>query len=238
MFYDAKEVKVKGKGKDGFQKVEVSLADRYLAELFTVEKPEGLLNPAEKTFNGEFDGINDPSTHLSIYKIKEPKGFKFGEIENIGVENQFGTHVIDIKKPKLLLVPAAKRLPDDPDPDPLQPPDNASHRVDHYLCYDVKESKDFPKFSKLTALVLDQFLSDPLMLEVKKPKLFCTPVDKNGEGIKFPDDDLLCYDAKPAKGEPKFKKIKGIEVADQFGLLELEVKKEQRFCVPSLITQP
>ena len=36
-----------------------------------------------------------------------------------------------------------------------------------------------------------------------------------------------------ATGEPKFEKVKGIHVNNQFGPLQLDAKKEKELCVPS-----
>ena len=71
-------------------------------------------------------------------------------------------------------------------------------------------------------------------MDVKKPKWLCNPVDKNGEGIANPDDHLLCYKVKPAKGEPKFDKVKAIHINNQFGPLQLDAKREKELCVPSV----
>ena len=39
---------------------------------------------------------------------------------------------------------------------------------------------------------------------IRDPFLFCNPVDKNGEGIRNPDDHLACYRALPSGQPPTF----------------------------------
>ena len=58
-------------------------------------------------------------------------------------------------------------------------------------------------------------------------------MDKNGEGIKNDDTHLMCYQAKPATGQPKHVKVLGIHVNNQFGPEQLDTVKEEGLCVPS-----
>lgn len=43
----------------------------------------------------------------------------------------------------------------------------------------------------------------------------------------------MCYQAKPATGQPKHVKLLGIHVNNQFGPEQLDTVKEEEFCVPS-----
>ena len=65
-------------------------------------------------------------------------------------------------------------------------------------------------------------------MKVKKPVRLCVPVDKESEGIKNPDNHLMCYKVKREK-----KKLEGIHVNNQFGPLQLNTKKVMELCVPS-----
>jgi hypothetical protein len=58
-------------------------------------------------------------------------------------------------------------------------------------------------------------------------------VDKEGEGIKNDAAHLMCYQAKPAEGQPKHVKVLGIHVNNQFGAEQLDTIKEEELCVPS-----
>jgi hypothetical protein len=66
---------------------------------------------------------------------------------------------------------------------------------------------------------------------VKKPSLFCNPVDKNNEGIVNAADHLTCYTVKGPKLQKQDRPK--VEIANQFGTLELEVQKPFLLCVPS-----
>jgi hypothetical protein len=108
-----------------------------------------------------------------------------------------------------------------------------SSGIDHFKCYKAKDLKN-PKFVSTTVSLSDQFGINDGPFDVKKPSLFCNPADKNGEGILNPLDHLTCYQVKGPKllkdDRPK------VEVANQFGTLQLEVQKPFLLCVPSTKT--
>jgi ELWxxDGT repeat protein len=239
----------------------VLLEDRFETKAFEVKKPVGLCAPADK--NGE--GRLDPATHLRRYQIKEAKRScaetapmnvgqacaaeadcggaagtrhcqataKHEKQTSVQVDNQFGTVFLDTVKPDRLLVPAAKALEG-----PVAPPDPGTHGVDHVKCYKVKITPGSHRFTPIEGVaVADQFTGEtPKRFDLKKPVRLCTPAKKNQEGIKNPTAHLLCYQAKPAKGEPKHTAVKGIFVSDQFGPQQLDTVKEDEFCVPSTMT--
>jgi hypothetical protein len=98
--------------------------------------------------------------------------------------------------------------------------------LEHFQCWQVKDLKN-PKFEKREGLLLDdQFASGTVY--VKKPFLICTPADKNGEGINNPTVHQCCYKIKGAKLDPPA----NVEIEDQFGTLQLEVKKAKFLCQP------
>jgi polyhydroxybutyrate depolymerase len=102
--------------------------------------------------------------------------------------------------------------------------------IDHFKCYKAKDLKS-PKFAATTVALNDQFGINDGDFDVKKPSLFCNPVNKNNEGIVNAADHLTCYTVKgpklPKQDRPK------VEVANQFGTLQLEVQKPFLLCVPS-----
>ena len=81
--------------------------------------------------------------------------------------------------------------------------------------------------------IQDQFLSAPRLFDLKKVARLCTPVDKNGEGIKNPDRHLLCYKALAVPRQPLQPQPTGVQVSDQFGERTVNVKKVAEFCVTS-----
>jgi len=96
--------------------------------------------------------------------------------------------------------------------------------VDHFKCYKIKVIDD--QQSRNTVSLEDQFVNNEF--KVGKPKMFCNPVDKNGEGINNPDNHLMCY-----KIKDNFKQ-KNIHTHDQFGPETLDIKKLKELCVPSM----
>ena len=221
--YKTKDVKDSEK----FEKFTVTLSDQFnpTREL-TVEKTYRLFNPIDK--NDE--GLDDTVSHMIGYKIKEPKGEpKSEKLSGVLVSNQFGDIILDVKKPKLLLVPSAKDHFEVPEAlDPVL--------INHFTCYDVKETKHTPKFDKRDATIYDPNFASTVVYEVKKPKMLCIPTEKTHDGmtspILSPDDNLLCYDTKKDKGEPKFEKL-NVFTNNQFGSDEHKIYKVEDLCVPS-----
>ena len=61
----------------------------------------------------------------------------------------------------------------------------------------------------------------------KRADSYCTPVDKNGEGIVNPDNTLTCYQIRSEKLAQE------IVIDNQFGEQTFQLKKSKRLCVPS-----
>ena len=104
----------------------------------------------------------------------------------------------------------------------------------------MKVTHGTPNFPKPTTVVGRRTSSTapPKSLALKKPRHLCTPVDKNGEGIKNPDVHLLCYQSRPARGERRHVRRTGLYINNQFGPLRLNTIKEGEFCIPSTKTLP
>jgi hypothetical protein len=97
----------------------------------------------------------------------------------------------------------------------------ASTVLDHFKCYKAKGASP-----NVAVDLEDQFGVEPEVL-VEQPKLFCNPVDKNGEEIRNPAAHLTCYKIN-ADGENR-----DVVVENQFGGQTLEVEKPKLLCVPS-----
>ena len=106
----------------------------------------------------------------------------------------------------------------------------AQFNLDHYKCYKAKDLKN-PKFEKTTVALTDQFAINDGNFEAKKPFLFCTPVDKNEEGIINVVDHLTCYKVKG----PKLAKNDrpNVQIVNQLGTVKLNAIKPFLLCVPS-----
>jgi hypothetical protein len=210
------------KGGDGFEAPpDLTLVDAFETRETDVLGPKALCNPA----NLAGEGVGDAATHLESYAIKSDE--KHEKVVGFRVDNRFGELSLDTIKEDRLLVPSAKGLAEPPGP-------LGATLVDHFKCYKAKVTKGTPKLPKGTQIaVADQFGEAARTLDVKKPKHLCLPVDKNGEGIQSPDSLLVCYQAKPSKGEPKHVKRSGVLLDNQFGTEQLDTVKEEELCVPS-----
>jgi hypothetical protein len=213
--------------------LQATLADQFEADkLYDIEKPRGICNPVDK--NGE--GIVDAVTHLTPYDVQAAAGEPAHvPVESVRLLSQFGEITVNTIKEERVLLPANK----DADGGPVTVPQSQAHEVDHYKCYRVRVAPGSPPFPKdLQVTLEDQFETPAKLYDVKKPRLLCNPVDKNGEGIKKPDGHLACYRVRPASGEPKHVRRVGVSTADQFVIHKIDTKKEELLCVPSLKNPP
>jgi len=104
--------------------------------------------------------------------------------------------------------------------------------LDHYKCYQGKDLKN-PKFVKMIGVETDDQLATNELVDVKKLKFVCTPVDKNGEGINTPSAHLACYQLKA----PKFADPRpSVEVSTQFQVSRFQLKKGKLLCLPATKT--
>ena len=89
---------------------------------------------------------------------------------------------------------------------------------DHYLCY--RAVKQFP-FVQTTKALTDQ-LGGPLTFNVQRVVSLCNPVDKNGEGVTYPQVHQEGYLIKAPPSAPKFVRRDHVTV-DQFGRRTLTI---------------
>ena len=205
----------------------VALVDALLGRTVEVRKVRGFCTPAAA------DGLAvvDPDLHLTDVQIKGPLPVPR---HALGVVNRLGALLLDVSKPDVLLLPTSQGT-DVPPP----PPDPRLHAVDHYQCYRVRPSAGAPRFpAGMRVAIEDQFTSPSRVLEVRKPRRLCLPVDKNGEGIKNPGGHLLCYQVRAASGQPRPARQASLALAHQFGSLRLATTRETDLCVPSVVDFP
>jgi hypothetical protein len=176
-----------------------------------------ICTPADK--NDE--GVDNPLVHLKVYRVQGPHLRRTG----VEVTNQFGTFLFDTRGTESLMVPAAKTIAPDPAP---QPPDPATHQVDHYRCVRIRPSAgSAPLPAGLTVTVEDQF--GTRQAAIKRATKLCVPTDKNGEGIERPDLHLTCYKITPTPETV----VTGVQIADQFGNDVHRLNGEDELCLPS-----
>lgn len=202
--------------------VGLSVSDRFgsgSVDLNAGKRVKRLCNPADV----DSDATTPPDVpdHLVGYVISA-RTPQFTPVTKQTVVNVFGTIVVKVVRPVLLLVPGAKSL--DAPPQPITP------AIDHFQCYTVKGAKA----RHFNISVLDQFGS--LRLDVKRPSRLCTAVDKLGEGILDSFANLLCYTVKPSAGVKAFHGPTGpVYVDNQFGPDTLEVNHGRELCIHSLV---
>ncbi len=205
------------------------LVDAFEDARFTARKLALYCAPADK--NDE--GISNAAIALTSYQIKlAPGSTPFRRRTTLAVTNQFGMLVVDALKPDTLLVPTAQGSGGTTPP----PPDPAAHNVDHYTCYKIRVSAGAPRFPHgVQASVADEFTSPAKRLDLRKPAHLCVPVDKDDAGLKNPAGYFLCYQVRPAVGEPPHVRRLGVSIDNDLGPLTLDTKREQELCVPSVL---
>jgi hypothetical protein len=201
----------------------VNLVDQFETTDVDATRTRHLCTPTDK--NGE--GTVDTVTHLKRYFIRAlPGSPRHTPQTNIRVRNQLGELRVDTIRAEFLLVPANKGLLSPP-----APPVPSAHNVDHYKCYKIRITAGTPRFpERVFVTVADQFVGTPRTARVKKPRRLCTPVEKNGEEVKNPTGHFMCYQIVV---RPKHPRQRGVYVADQFGVEQVDTVKEQELCIPS-----
>jgi hypothetical protein len=193
-----------------FANVSRTVQDQFGTATMEIRTPIELCNPTNK--NGE--GIIDPTDHLVAHKVKGPR---FTKRLNQTVVDQFGTLLLDVKRPNLLMVPTSK------DGVAPVPP------LDHFQCYKVGKSKGAAKFVRRSVTVANQFESTTV--ELLKPARLCAPANKNNEDPTAPShpEHLLCYKTKGSKlGQQTH------TITNQFGTRSALIIRRQELCVPAL----
>jgi hypothetical protein len=95
---------------------------------------------------------------------------------------------------------------------------------DHYKCY---KTRNFgARFEQREVNLADELAT--VAASVRKPRRFCNPADKNGEGIDDPTAHLMCYKIK----EPRLNR-QDVAMEDQFGLQTLTVKRAETLRAPA-----
>jgi hypothetical protein len=199
----------------------VVLTDQFGTQRVNVVRPDAFCNPADR--DGE--GIGDPSVHLTCYKIRDVRKDEFPAFmrQRVEASDQFGAHTLLLRKIRSLCLPSSKSPAGEiPGPPPTS--------LDHFKCYTTRQLGT--KFDSRQVILTDQFNTE--RVNVVRPEAFCTPVDKNGEGIADPSVHLTCYKIRDVRGDefPRFSERR-IAEGDQFGTRSLRVEEPRALCLPS-----
>jgi hypothetical protein len=96
---------------------------------------------------------------------------------------------------------------------------------DHFQCYEIDKQT---KLATLPVVSLnDQFGFREKVKLKNKAKLYCTPVDKNGEGIVDLDSTFTCYNVDNAKNDHD------LTVGNSFGEQQFSINNSKLLCMPS-----
>ena len=98
--------------------------------------------------------------------------------------------------------------------------------ADHFQCYDVRKSTRLDSHPEVS--LNDQFGFRDGVQVGRKVEAFCTPVDKNGEGVINTDNILTCYSTRENWLRQE------VVVQNQFGEHTLILKNSELLCVPSI----
>ncbi len=198
----------------------ISVVDRFGASTVNAYRQKRFCAPADK--NGEDPGAPNEPIHLLGYAIKQTAPVTL-PVRNVLVTNQFGTILVDLLRPDLLMVPTNKSLVA-----PVANPPPLPGTVDHFKCYSISRAA---KFSAKGIDVTDQFGSR--INDIKKPTRLCVAANKNNEGIVNPAAELLCYQAK-SPTRPRFVGPAPIFINNQFGPDSIALTRLTELCVPSV----
>jgi hypothetical protein len=212
------------KGAPKFATTTVAVTDELQTRPLDVKMPKMVCAPVDLGA-----GLIDPDTSLLAYEVRAVKGSTYSPGAGVEVLDGLGELYVDTKpQPQFLLVPTAT----DPDADPA-PPDPAEHALDHYRCHKTKTSEGHAPLPSGLQIALQGQASGPALLDVKKARHLCEPVDALGVEIKHAGNHLMCYQVRRARGEPKSGKIASLRVSNQFGAAALDTVKEFEICLPA-----
>lgn len=201
------------KGTSRFVRRTVGLADQFEAVNTRAHFVNALCNPVDK--NDE--GILDSTAHLTCYSTTDDRLAPFVGREVI-VRNQFGEQHLRVRRPFRLCVPSIRNgVP-------------STLGIDHFRCYKARFKVDSPLFVERVVKLTD---ADGTRHVLVRPDVrFCTPVDKNGEGIDDVSAHLTCYRLMHVAEPPPFIR-QNVTMTNQFGNIQLTPNRFPHLCVPS-----
>jgi hypothetical protein len=199
----------------------VPVADRFGERAGELRQPVHVCAPA--TMGGI--EARDPSTFLVTYqqkKVTPPPGAP--------MRVRLGVTPVDLVKPALAAAPAAT------DPTATPPaPDPATHDVNHYQCWDAKQSNEVPPNEVDDAFTIIDAYGGPRTWIMKRLVRVCAPAQVDGADIERSRDGLACFRARRTTLQPKPTLPRGLRVRDEFGTLTVDLTREDMFCLPASI---
>ena len=191
----------------------------------------GLSDPEAMTVTGSMSATIEASitytfepaaTHFACYGALAAEPFARGDVTLV---DQFREATVTVTRVMGLCNPA--------DTNGENP--GAENSPDHLVAYAIAQSVP-PKFTPVFGIeVEDQFgtwrldaLTPDRLLVPGAKSLSAPPDPPEAPGV----DHFVCYTVQTSAGAPKFARIRGVSVVDQFGMREVDLAKPSRLCNP------
>jgi hypothetical protein len=194
-------------------------------------KIEWLANPVRKVSKGNPHEIHDPKeVHLTGWKMEfKPKPKAAGKVTVINQLTSDDGEEWELGLPDYLLVPAAKTEKKISDDDFKK---DYESKIDHYLCYKVKDGKKFHPDLTLEDQI-DKIQGKPEKITDLKPKFLGVPVRKgDAKDYVHRDAHLAIYEIERDQRRPAVSV--SYTTRDQFSTQKaLNIKQSRYLAVPS-----
>jgi len=202
-------------------------------ELHEVEQ---FCNPVDK--NGE--GIFDPATHLTCYKVKKPVSSTKADVTST---DQFGDLGLSVKRGRTqICVPSDAVAVVDPTPTPVGSPTPTATPaplppLEQFELYKVKKARGASRFERREVDLVDEFRdqyitddnADEVTVKLTRTMNLGAPTAEFYKDIVNPLTHLTCYKVQA----PRFRRL-DVFVSNRFDTwYKLTVKKPEMLCVPS-----
>lgn len=197
------------RGEERFEPRSAELSDAFESGTVRVAKPKELCAPAA-TSDGSTapPPVGDPAVFLARYRLARA-GAPPHLPQRIGIANRLASFDLDTlpRGDDGLLVPSSFGLS-------AAPPALGATAVDAFRCYPARLPPG-ERFAR-PKLAVAESGRPARLFQLRAPKRLCLPVELDGAPIQRPDDLLVCYPAKPAKGQAS-PDLTGVHVTNAFG---------------------
>jgi len=156
----------KSTGAPRFVKVRNQEIDTPLGNLFVdLLKPARLFVPSAKSLISPPPEPVPGIDHFSCYKVRQSTSSPpFVAIPGVNIQDEFGTLVVDVRRPTMLCAPANK----------LNEAPGAENHPNYLMCFKVRRTKGSVKFTKKSPVYTsNQFGAQTL--DLKRPAELCVP---------------------------------------------------------------
>jgi hypothetical protein len=180
--------------------------------------------------NGE--GVVDPETHLAAYAMKPVQ-----DSPPYAPHRRPDRERARVARRRHAAAGAGAR-PDGAEPGRSAGAARAGARRPLRLPAREDVARDAALAKGLQVTVANEFTTPAKLLEIRKLRRLCTPVDMNGAGIRNAAASLVCYTTRPASGEPKHPGVAGIFVTNDLESARVDTRRETDVCLPSVVNPP